>query len=67
MLEKFKNQKVIIFPIAFTIDNSETVFELSIEYKEVADKLNIIDYKVCKCPNDSDDFVQFIKNIVEKY
>lgn len=67
MLEKFKNQKVIIFPIAFTIDNSETVFELSIEYKEVAEKLNITSYKVCKCPNDSDDFVEFIKNISKNH
>lgn len=64
MLENFKNEKVIIFPIAFTIDNSETVFELCVEYKEIADKFQIDDYRVCKCPNDSDDFVQFLKNFV---
>ena len=62
-LENFKSKKVIIFPIAFTIDNSETVFELSVEYKEIADKLSIADYRVCKCPNDSDDFAHFIKNV----
>lgn len=64
MLEKFKNQKVLIYPIAFIIDNSETDFELSIEYKEVAHKLNIQDYKVCKCVNDSDEFQDTIKQLL---
>ncbi|MFY9075226.1 ferrochelatase [Malaciobacter mytili] len=64
MLEKFKNQKVLIYPIAFIIDNSETDFELSIEYKEVAHKLNIHDYKVCKCVNDSDEFQDTIKQLL---
>lgn len=63
-LHELINQKVIIFPIAFTIDNSETVFELSVEYKEIADELGITDYRVCKCPNDSDCFVNFIKGII---
>jgi len=59
MLENFKNQKVIIYPISFIIDNSETVFELSIEYKEIAEKIGIKEYKVCRCLNDkfSLDFV----------
>ena len=53
-------KKVIISPISFTIDNSETQFELSIEYKEIADKLGFKEYLVAKCPNDSKKFVQFI-------
>ncbi len=67
MLEKFENQKVLIYPIAFIIDNSETDFELSIEYKEVAQKLNIHDYKVCKCVNDSIEFQDVIKQLLNKY
>jgi len=57
-LESLKNKKVIIFPIAFTIDNSETDFELAIEYKEIADELGFEEYRVCRCPNDSELFVE---------
>ena len=51
---------VLIFPISFTIDNSETIFELDIEHKAIATKLGYSYYKVAKCPNDRDDFVDFI-------
>lgn len=64
MLENFENKNVIIYPISFIIDNSETVFELDIEYREVAEDLNIKEYKVVKCPNDSDRFVEVIKNLI---
>ena len=64
MLENFKDKKVVIYPIAFIIDNSETVFELDIEYKEVADELGIKEYKVVRCMNDSDAFVEVIKNLI---
>ena len=56
------NLSVLIFPIAFTIDNSETIFELDIEHKEIAQKIGYNYYKVAKCPNDSEEFVDFIKN-----
>jgi len=54
------HRKVIIFPIAFTIDNSETVFELDIEHREIAEKIKYDDYIVAKCMNSSDKFVDFI-------
>jgi len=54
------NLNVLIFPIAFTIDNSETIFELDIEHKEIAQKIGYNYYKVAKCPNDSDSFANFI-------
>ncbi|XPV67864.1 MAG: ferrochelatase [Halarcobacter sp.] len=63
-LTKYRNQKVLIYPIAFIIDNSETDFELSLEYKELADKIGILDYKVCKCVNDSRMFIEAIKDIL---
>lgn len=56
---------VLIFPISFTVDNSETIFELDIEHKEIANKLRYNYYKVAKCPNDRDDFVEFIARMVE--
>ena len=64
-LKKFKDQKVLIYPIAFLIDNSETDFELSIEYKEEAEKIGVADYKVCKCLNSDDKFIESIKDILK--
>ena len=43
-LKELENQKVIIYPISFIIDNSETVFELDIEYRNIAKKFNIKDF-----------------------
>ncbi len=54
------HRKVLIYPLAFTLDNSETVFELDIEHREIAEKLKYEDYVVAKCMNDSDKFVQLI-------
>ncbi|WP_373035521.1 ferrochelatase [Sulfurimonas sp.] len=65
-LESLKNKKVVIFPIAFTIDNSETDFELEIEYREIAEELGFKEYKVCRCPNDSELFVDALTEIYEK-
>ena len=59
------NLNVLIFPIAFTVDNSETIFELDIEHKEIAQKIGYNYYKVTKCPNDRDEFVDFIVKSVE--
>jgi len=64
MLEFFKDKKVIIYPIAFIIDNSETIFELDIEYREIAEHIGLKDYKVCSCVNDNDTFVKVVKELV---
>lgn len=63
-LKSLTNKNVLISALSFTIDNSETEFELSIEYKEVADKLGFERYLVAKCPNDADAFVECLKNLV---
>ncbi|MBN2823774.1 MAG: ferrochelatase [Campylobacterales bacterium] len=55
-----KNLKVLIYPIAFTIDNSETLFELDIETREIADKIGYEDFVVAKCFNATDGFANFI-------
>jgi ferrochelatase len=55
-----KNRKVIIYPLAFTIDNSETVFELDIECREIANKIKYQDFRVVKCFNDDTAFIDFI-------
>jgi len=38
-LKEFNGKNVIIYPISFVSDNSETVFELDIEYRKVAKDL----------------------------
>jgi ferrochelatase len=54
------HRKILIFPLAFTLDNSETVFELDIEHREIAEKIKYDDYVVAKCMNSSDKFVELI-------
>lgn len=65
-LGEIKSRGVVIFPIAFTIDNSETDYELEIEYREVAHELGFKDYRVCRCPNDSELFVEALAEIYAK-
>lgn len=65
-LRELSNKRVIILPIAFTIDNSETDFELSIEYAEIAHELGYEAYRVCRCPNEHPLFVQTLKELYEK-
>jgi len=60
-LTEFKGKKVLIYPISFTVDNSETECELDIEYRELANKIGIADYKVAKAPNHHPYFMEMIK------
>ena len=55
-----------MFPIAFTVDNSETEFELEIEYREIAEELGLEEYRVAKAPNDHPEFVKCLTNIYEE-
>ncbi len=59
-LAKCENKKALIYPLSFCIDNSETIFELVIEYAKLAKELNFCFYKVAQCPNFSDEFASFI-------
>lgn len=59
-LTEFKGQKVLIYPISFTVDNSETQCELDIEYRELAYKIGIAEYKVAKSPNHHPYFIEMI-------
>jgi ferrochelatase len=65
-LKAMINKKVVIYPIAFTVDNSETDFELGIEYKEIAQENGFLEYRVCKCLNDSPLFVDALYDIYKK-
>ena len=60
VLAKCESKKALIYPLSFCIDNSETIFELVIEYAKLAKELNFSFYKVVQCPNFSDEFASFI-------
>lgn len=64
-LASLKKKKVILFPVAFTVDNSETEFELDVEYREIADKLGFEEYRVAKAPNDHPSFVSCLADLYE--
>ena len=64
-LKSLKKKKVIIYPIAFTIDNSETEFELDVEYRAVAEEIGFEEYRVAKAPNDHPAFVKCITDLYE--
>lgn len=65
-LKVVRNRGIIIVPIAFTIDNSETDFELEVEYREIAEELGFREYRVVDCSNDSPLFVDALVEIYEK-
>lgn len=58
-LQKLDNEAVV-YPLSFCIDCSESVFELDIEYRQIANK----DYYVVPCLNDSLGFVRFLQDEV---
>ena len=67
MEDKLKEieSKVLLYPISFTVDNSETQYELDMEYAEVAEHLGIKDYRVARAPNHHRYFIEAIKEIYE--
>lgn len=65
-LKALKKKKVIIYPIAFTVDNSETEFELEVEYREKAEAMGFEEYRVAKVLNDDTLFVAALDAIYRK-
>ncbi|MEI0798924.1 ferrochelatase [Brachyspira intermedia] len=67
-IKKYNGEKLIIYPLAFTIDNSETIYEIDIEYREESiNKYNIKDFILCPCLNDNINFAQSIIEIQNIY
>jgi ferrochelatase len=65
-LKKHKYENVLIYPISFMIDNSETDLELKVEYKHLADEIGIKNYKVVNCLNDQQELVEFLKELINE-
>jgi len=66
-LKTLKSKKVVIYPISFIIDNSETLYELHIEYKKIAKNIGFLEYIVCECLNDNPLFIDFLNLKIGKY
>lgn len=57
---EYEGSAVLIYPLSFTIDNSETLYELKIFYKDLAARLGINKYLVSSCLNSDASFADFI-------
>lgn len=60
ILPMLESKRAIVVPLSFCIDNSESDYELAIEYAKLAKVHGFDFYEVVKCPNDSDEFAKFI-------
>ncbi|MBN1301511.1 MAG: ferrochelatase [Melioribacteraceae bacterium] len=58
---------LLIVPISFVSDHVETSFELDIEYRHVADEVNIENYIVMEGLNDSPLFIKALKELTVKH
>lgn len=64
MIEKLSNEgkkHLLIIPISFVSDHVETLFELDIEYRHVADECKIENYIVMEGLNNSQLFIEALK------
>ncbi len=57
-------KKIVLVPIAFVSEHSETLVELDIEYKELADKNGCIEYSRVPALGTNIDFINSLASIV---
>lgn len=57
---------LLVVPVSFVSDHVETLFELDIEYRELAEKAGIENYIVMKGLNDSKVFIEALSDITIK-
>ena len=58
-----QKRQLLIVPISFVSDHIETLFELAVEYRRIADKENIENFIVMQGLNDSKVFVAALKEL----
>ena len=62
-LAERKKDQLLIIPISFVSDQLETLFELDIEYRALAERSGINNYAVMQGLNDSDIFISALRDI----
>lgn len=55
---------LLLIPVSFVSDNLETLYELGILNREVAMNNGAKEYRVVKCPNDSEKFISGLKDLI---
>ena len=65
-LERAASEKlgVVILPISFVSDHSETLVELDIEYRNIALKMGIENYRRVPAVNVNPDFIESLRKTV---
>ena len=53
-------KRLVVVPLSFTVDNSETCYELDMEVKALAGTMGITAYRRVPCLNDDPDFCRFL-------
>ena len=61
-----QKKAVVLVPISFVAENSETLFELDIEYKELAEKAGVLDYYRVPTVSIHPYFIQGLANLVKQ-
>ena len=61
-----RRKHLLVVPISFVSDHIETLFELNVEYRQVAEAAGIENYHVMTGLNDSETFIRALKNIALK-
>lgn len=57
-------KNLLVIPISFVSDHIETIYELGVEYKKVAEENGIVNYKVIEGLNDLPLFIEQLHNLV---
>jgi protoporphyrin/coproporphyrin ferrochelatase len=64
MLGRWKERNVLVVPVAFVSDHIETLHEIDIEYKELAEKCGIGRFERAQALNDSPLFMDALADLV---
>ena len=59
-------ERVLVIPISFVTDHVETLYEIDIEARELAEKLGIRRFEVMPALNDSPTFIRALADLVRK-
>ena len=59
-------RQVLVVPISFVSDHVETLHEIAIEHRELAEKLGIADFRLVEGLNDSPCFIAALANLVRQ-
>ncbi len=66
VLHGYGIEQLLVIPIAFVSDHIETLHEIGIEFKEVAEELGIKGFQHTTGLNDSPTFIECLADLVEK-